>query len=41
MQPVYSLTSGLTNNAVVKAVKQALECGSEMQDFLPVELAEQ
>ena len=41
MQPVYSLTSGLTNNAVVKAVKQALECVSEMQDILPLELEEQ
>ena len=25
MQPVYHLTNGLTNNAVIKAVHQALE----------------
>ena len=34
MQPVYSLTAGLTNNAVIKAVKQALEYGSEKQNIL-------
>lgn len=26
MQPVYTLTAGLSNNAVVRAVRQALEC---------------
>lgn len=35
MQPVYSLTAGLTNNAVIKAVKQALEYVSEKQNILP------
>lgn len=38
MQPVYSLTAGLTNNAVIKAVKQALEYVSEKQNVLPAGL---
>lgn len=34
MQPVYPLTAGLTNNMVIKAVKQCFEnCGYE--EFLP------
>lgn len=40
MQPVYSLTAGLTNNAVIKAVKQALECVSETQNILPSDIEE-
>lgn len=38
MQPVYSLTAGLTNNAVIKAVKQALVFLDDEQDILPEEL---
>ena len=32
MQPVYSLTAGLTNNSVIKAVKQALSFLDDEQD---------
>ena len=39
MQPVYGLTAGLTNNAVVKAVRQALDCTGDRQDILPESLA--
>lgn len=35
MQPVYPLTAGLTNNAVIKAVRQALGTADESQDILP------
>ena len=38
MQPVYSLTAGLTNNSVIKAVKQALSFLDDEQDILPEEL---
>ena len=34
MQPVYPLVSGLTNNMVQKAVKQALKL-VETEEFLP------
>ena len=40
MQPVYSLTAGLTNNAVIKAVKQALDCVSEKMNSLPRKVEE-
>ena len=40
MQPVYSLTAGLTNNAVIKAVKQALGCVSEKLNILPRKVEE-
>lgn len=40
MQPVYSLTAGLTNNAVIKAVKQALDCVSEKMNVLPRKVEE-
>ena len=40
MQPVYTLTAGLSNNAVVRAVRQALECVNARQDILPESLAE-
>lgn len=40
MQPVYSLTAGLTNNAVIKAVKQALDCVSEKMNVLPHKVEE-
>ena len=39
MQPVYHLTAGLTNNAVIKAVRQALDCADETMDILPGELS--
>ena len=35
LQPIYSLTAGLTNNAVVKAIKQALDSVSVHTDILP------
>lgn len=35
MQPVYPLTAGITNNAVTKAVRQALDQLDLSQDFLP------
>lgn len=35
LQPIYPLTAGLTNNAIVKAMKQALEYLDLSQDFLP------
>lgn len=38
MQPVYSLTAGLTSNSVIKAVKQALSFLDDEQDILPEEL---
>lgn len=38
MQPLYGLTSGLTNNAVAKAVRQALEGMNLMTDLLPKEI---
>lgn len=40
MQPVYPLTAGLTNNAVIKAVRQALSCASAKTDILPESLSE-
>ena len=40
MQPVYSLTAGLTKNAVIKAVKQALDCVSEKMNILPRKVEE-
>ena len=38
MQPVYALTAGLTNNAVKKAVAQALEQVEGIRELLPEEL---
>ena len=38
MQPVYPLTAGLTNNTVVKAVRQALEYADASMDILPENL---
>lgn len=35
MQPVYSLTAGLTNNMIVKAVRQALDAADDSMDILP------
>lgn len=39
MQPVYPLTAGLTNNTVVKAVRQSLEYADASMDILPENLA--
>lgn len=38
LQPLYPLTSGLTNNGIKKALQQALECVDLSQDFLPEEI---
>lgn len=35
MQPIYPLVSGLTNNIVIKSVKQALEVQKTERDYLP------
>ncbi len=41
MQPVYSLTAGLTNNTVIRAVKQALSSVGTTEDILPHEVENQ
>ncbi len=38
LQPIYPLTDGLTNNAVIKAVKQALTFKHIINDELPIEI---
>lgn len=38
LQPIYALTTGLTNNAVIKAVKQALDNLDLSSESLPSEL---
>ncbi len=38
MQPVYRLTSGLTNNAVTKAVKQCFDMGLGIKEYLPEDM---
>lgn len=38
MQPNYALTAGLTNNAVIKAMKQAILYLDLKQDFLPADI---
>lgn len=38
LQPVYPLTAGITNNAIIKAMKQALEHLDLEKDFLPHEV---
>lgn len=40
MQPIYPLTAGLTNNLVIKAVKQCLVQASEEKEYLTKELLE-
>lgn len=40
MQPVYPLTAGLSNNTVIKTVRQALDYVSEDQDILPASIRE-
>lgn len=39
MQPVYALTSGLSNNAVIKAVRQALDTTDPSMDIIPEKLS--
>lgn len=38
LQPMYSLTSGITNHTITKAIKQSLEQIPTLQDTLPEEL---
>ncbi len=38
LQPGYSLTSGLTNNTVTKAMRQALSLEAEIREYLPAEI---
>lgn len=38
LQPIYPLTAGITNKAVLKAVRQAMENLDLTRDFLPAEL---
>ena len=38
MQPVYHLTAGLSNNLVIKTVKQCLEEQNQVLEFLPEEI---
>ncbi len=40
MQPIYGLTKGLTNQAVAKAVRQALDLDAGQEEFLPESLRE-
>ena len=40
MQPVYGLTGGLTNNTVIKAVRQALDAVDPSADILPDKLSD-
>lgn len=40
MQPVYSLTAGLSNNTIIKSVKQALPLLNENQDMLPSDISD-
>ena len=35
LQPIYGLTAGLSNNMVVKAVRQIMDNWQEMRDYLP------
>lgn len=40
LQPVYALTDGLTNNLLVKTMKQAVEYSGTIQDILPKDASE-
>ena len=40
LQPVYALTSGLTNNMVQKAIRQVLESGPPLPEYLPAKILE-
>ncbi|MDD3141045.1 MAG: ATP-dependent DNA helicase RecG, partial [Lachnospiraceae bacterium] len=41
LQPVYPLTTGITNNAITKAVKQCMNYLDLKQDFLPTYICQQ
>lgn len=41
LQPVYSLTKGLTNNLVSKSMKQALTLAGELPEYIPAEIRKQ
>ncbi len=41
LQPVYPLTSGLTNNAVVKAMKQSLDLAEDIPEYIPSSIRKQ
>ncbi len=41
LQPVYPLTNGLSNQTVVKAVRQAMEYAGTMEDILPAQVCHQ
>lgn len=38
LRPVYPLTAGITNNAVTKAMEQALKETEDLQEYLPAEI---
>lgn len=38
LQPVYSLTKGLTNNLVSKSMKQALTLAGELPEYIPADI---
>lgn len=38
LRPVYPLTAGITNNALIKAITQALEETEDLLDFLPADI---
>ena len=38
LQPLYPLTAGLSNNTVIKAVDQALECAAMVKDCIPSDI---
>ena len=38
LQPVYSITTGITNNLIVKTVKEVLSDDSLLGDYLPVDI---
>ena len=40
-QPVYALTSGLTNNMIRKSVRQVLDTGAQETEYLPPEIRSQ
>ncbi|MDD2980371.1 MAG: ATP-dependent DNA helicase RecG [Hespellia sp.] len=41
LQPVYPLTSGITNNAIMKAMRQAFDLTGEKTDILPEQILSQ
>ncbi|MFA9375697.1 MAG: ATP-dependent DNA helicase RecG [Lachnotalea sp.] len=41
MQPKYSLIAGITNNAITKAVKQAIEIKDTVKEYMPLDIRRQ